>query len=204
MVVSPKIAYAAMNTPITFPPPEPTLRLTRPSAEKWVATLAEERRRLNEDQEALREREQNLRDYEARLRVLQSEIEAGRAPAATPTAAGARGGTHAAFARPSSQVPFVDDTALQAAWEKLYRARELLEAEQRNLRDDRIALSDMDAQIKHREDALAAREAKVAEHEALVTAAATALAEEEPKGASAMGKLTSAPFNLARSMFGKK
>jgi len=200
MVVSPKTAYAAMNTPITFPPPEPPLRLARPSAEKWAATLAEERRRLNEDQEALREREQNLRDYEARLRVLQAEIEAGRGPAAaTP-----RGGTTAAFSRPSSQTPFADDAGLQAAWDKLYRARELLEAEQRNLRDDRIALRDLDAQIKQREEALAAREAKVAEHEALLTAAASSLADEGPKAASAMGKLTSAPFNLARSMFGKK
>ena len=32
-----------MNSPITFPPPAPVLKLARPSAEKWAATLAEER-----------------------------------------------------------------------------------------------------------------------------------------------------------------
>ena len=35
-----------MNSTITFPPPAPVLKLARPSAEKWAATLAEERRRV--------------------------------------------------------------------------------------------------------------------------------------------------------------
>src|SRR5476649_214294 len=97
-----------MNSPITFPPAAPALKLTRAPAEKWAATLTEERRRLQEDQEALREREANLRDYEARLRALQAEIEAGRAaPAAT------LGVTTAPFMRASSKAPSTDDAALQ-------------------------------------------------------------------------------------------
>ena len=105
------IAQLIMNTTITFPPAAPVLKLTRAPAEKWAATLTEERRRLQEDQEALREREANLRDYETRLRALQTEIEAGRSG---PTA-GVRA-TATPFLRPTSKAPFADDIALQAAW----------------------------------------------------------------------------------------
>src|SRR3954462_7035343 len=196
-----------MNTPITFPPPEPTLKLVRPTAEKWAATLAEERRRLHEDHEALREREQNLRDYEARLRSLQAEIDAARpAVAHVPVASIARS-TSGNFLRPSSKAPFNEDPALQAAWEKLHRARELLEAEQKNLRDDRIALHELDRTLKDRELSVAAREAKIAEREALIAAATPETSPvEEQSERSAMSKLTRGPFNMARSVFnvGKK
>ncbi len=66
-----------MNSTITFPPPEPTLKLVRPTPERWAETLAEERRRLQEDHEALRAREQNLRDYEARFAEIYRRL-AGR------------------------------------------------------------------------------------------------------------------------------
>src|SRR3954471_21785972 len=101
-----------MNSIVTFPASVPELKLPRASSEKWAATLTEERRRLHEDQEALRERETNLRDYEARLRALQADIEAGRSAPAAPARA-----TVAPFKRPSSQSPFVDEQALQVAWE---------------------------------------------------------------------------------------
>src|ERR1043166_8688513 len=123
-----------MSSIVTFPPPAPELKLPRASTEKWAATLAEERRRLQEDHDALREREANLREYEARLRAWQAEIDAGRAgstnvgasaPAAAPVAPTVQ--------RQSSRTPFNEDPALQAAWEKLHRARELLEAEQPHL-----------------------------------------------------------------------
>ena len=197
-----------MNSTITFPPPEPTLRLPRQSAEKWAASLAEERRRLQDDQDALREREQNLRDYEARLRGLQAEIEAGRAAhAGSQLAAAARSITPPPFLRPSSHAPFADDPALQAAWEKLHRAREILEAEQKNLRDERISMHEHDKQLKRREEVMGTREAKLAEREALVAAALgkniVPVAGGQPD--SAVSKLTKAPFNMARSVFrGKK
>lgn len=202
-----------MNSAITFPPPAPTLKLARPSAEKWAATLAEERRRLQEDQEALREREENLREYEARLRTLQAEIEAGRtmtpASASTPrvtaaTRTASSGATAVPFHRPSSRAPFTDDTALQAAWEKLHRARELLEAEQTHLRDDRIAMRDMEVGLKKREEALAEREARLAEREALVLAAMSekeiAAAANAAATESAVTKITTAPFKMARAV----
>lgn len=194
-----------MNSTITFPPAEPTLKLTRPSAEKWAATLAEERRRLQEDHDALREREQNLRDYEARLRALQAEIEAARPPAAVaPETTESRPPTPV-FMRPSSRAPFHDDAALQGAWEKLHRAREIFEAEQKNMRDDRITMREMEIQVKRREEAVAAREQLVAARESLV---AEAMPSGEPMGGehtlSAVTKFTRGPFNMARSVFGGK
>lgn len=199
-----------MNTMITFPPAAPTLKLasrnttTNPPSEKWAATLAEERHRLLEDQEALREREANLREYEARLRALQAEIEAGRgAPPVTTT-----GSTAAPFRRPSSRAPFADDQALQVAWEKLHRAREIFEAEQSHLRDDRLVLNDRQAEVKRREDAVVAREAQVAAREQLVAEADARPNAREPIAAehtmSAMTRLTRAPFDMARTVFGSK
>ena len=188
-----------MNTPITFPPVAPTLKLTRAPAEKWAATLTEERRRLQEDQEALREREANLREYEARLRALQSEIESGRAaPAATSRV------TRSPFVRPSSQAPFADDAALQTAWEKLHRARELLEAEQRHMSEERTALRDQQADVKRQNESFAAREAALAACEARLADAHAGEPIASEHTMSAMSRLTRGPFDMARSVFGGK
>jgi hypothetical protein len=203
-----------MNPIITFPHSiEPALKLPRASAEKWAETLAEERRRLQEDQEALREREENLREYETRLRTLQAEIEASRAAPAPVHAHSyahtSSGNTHGtAFLRPSSRTPFHDDPALQAAWEKLHRAREILEAEQVHLRDDRIAVREQLAAAKLREQALIEREAQLREREAIIVDATPP--EQEPEQVvaeptrSAVTRLTLAPFNMARSVFSAK
>jgi len=197
-----------MNSPITFPPPAPILKLARPSAEKWAATLAEERRRLQEDHDALRDREANLRDYEARLRDLQAEIEASRPGAMTPLAAPVSRPTGSLAPRPSSRTPFTEDPALHQAWEKLHRARELLEVEQAHLRDERMVFHDQSEDLKRREFLVAGREAQVAEREALVAAASSASvssADAEPIAGehtmSAMTRLTTAPFKMARSVF---
>ena len=198
-----------MNSTITFPPARPVLKLTRasaakspvaPSDQKWAATLTEERRRLLEDQEALRVREDNLREYESRLRTLQAELEAGGAVVNSS----ARGSV-TPFVRPSSKAPFENDTALQAAWEKLHRARELLEAEQTHMRDERIILHEQQTDMKRREESVAAREARVVEQEALIAAAApTAEPIAGEHTMSAMTRLTRAPFSMARSVFGGK
>ncbi len=187
-----------MNSPITFPPSSPVLKLARPSAEKWAATLAEERRRLQEDHDALREREANLRDYEARLRNLQAEIEASRPAAARATVTPFR---------PSSRTPFADDPALAAGWEKLHRARELLEVEQLHLRDERIMLHGQAEALKQRETQVIAREIEVVQRESLL--AEVPDAEPQPIAGehtiSAMTRLTTAPFRMARSvLLGKK
>ena len=198
-------ATITMDSIISFPPPEPDLRLVRPSADKWAATLAEERLRFQEDQEALRVREENLREYEARLRLLQAEIEAGRTAAGAQQLATPTRSTAPFFQRPSSRVPFTDDPSLANAWEKLHRAREILEAEQKNLRDDRISIRELEIMVKQRAEEVAEREARLAEREALLAAASSApvlVTEEETT--SAVTRFTRAPFEMARSVFGGK
>ena len=195
-----------MNSTITFPAPLPALKLPRlscaqPSEEKWATKLAEERRRLHEDHEALRVREENLRDYEDRLRALQSEIEAVRAvPIVTLR-------TATPFVRPSSKAPFEGGPALQAAWEKFHRARELLETEQTHMRDERIIVQEKENDLKRREKAVAEREARVGEHERLIAEAVEAEAPQpiaSEHTMSAVTRLTRAPFDIARSVFGGK
>lgn len=190
-----------MNASVTFPPAGPSLKLARASTstESWATTLAEERRRIQEDQDALREREANLREYEERLRSLQAEIEvvrSGTAPA-TPRS------NHPLPLRLPSRTPFSDDPALRAAWDKLLRAHEILEAEQMHMRDDRISLRAQETAVKSREEAVTQREAYAAEREELI-AAATPPPRVVATGntRSAVNRITRAPFDLARSMFG--
>lgn len=190
-----------MNSIVTFPPAAPELKLPR-ATEKWAAALAEERRRLQEDQDALREREGNLRDYEARLRGWQAEIDASRAglaPKASAPAASTPGAPLTTLPRPSRSPFTPEDPMLQAAWEKLHRSRELLEAEQAHLRDDRILIREQEIANKTRADALDAREAALVTREALVAAATPA-----KKGKTGVTRITQVPFDMARTVFGGK
>ncbi len=195
-----------MDTIIKFPTADAARKPARPSAEKWTATLAEERRRLQEDHDSLRERESNLREYEARLRMLQAEIEAGRTVPPIPVAKTAVPETQDTvplrvaipapqFQRPSSRAPFGEDPALQAAWEKLHRARELLEAEQKNLRDDRNSLRELETMLKQRMEEIAEREAVVAQREGGFVAAPL---EPIPEGEPEVSGIT----RFTRSVFG--
>ena len=199
-----------MNSSITFPARPPALKLPRSSAalptpEKWAVTLAEERRSLKEDHEALRVREENLRDYEARLRALQDEIERARPASAVPVRPAA---LVAPVARTPSRAPFESEAALQSAWEKFHRTRELFEAEQAHLRSERISTQEKENDMKRREKAVAEREARLAERERLVAEATAPVAAAQPIGAehtmSAVTRLTRGPFDMARSVFGGK
>jgi len=193
-----------MDSVVTFPLPEPSLKLARPAAEKWAATLAEERLRLQEDQDVLREREENLREYESRLRSLQAEIETDRNFAANQSSLIARP-TPPPFQRPSSRMTVTDEPALQSGWEKLHRAREIFEAEHKNLRDDRISMRELELSMKRREQDVAEREARLAAREALVAAATLAGDSYQPgHTVSAVTRITRAPFDMARSVFGGK
>jgi len=97
-------------------------------------------------------------------------------------------------------------TALEAAWDKLYRARTLLEAEQVHLRDDRIALQGVLDDIVRREEAVSAREQRIERIELAqaLDREEAAEAAEEREGRSTIAKLTQAPFDIARSVFGAK
>jgi hypothetical protein len=118
-----------------------------------------------------------------------------------------------AVARPmesDNTVPFEGDDfgaaspmTLQAAWNKLYKARSILEAEQAHLRDDRIALQGELDVLQHREQVVAARELRIQQLE-LKASLDKADAEDERESASTLTKLTRAPFDMARSVFGQR
>lgn len=109
-----------------------------------------------------------------------------------------------------STPPFESDSAdphghsaLQAAWDKLYRARSILEAEQAHLRDDRIAIQgELDA-LDAREQTVAAHEARIRQIE-LKAALDREEAEDAKESESTIARLTRAPFDIAKSVFGQK
>jgi hypothetical protein len=178
-----------MNSPASS---QPALKVVRNTLvpESSVSGLTEVRNdlggQLAADLEALREQEENLRKYEVRLREWQAQLDATVAA----------GGSASPFMRTTSASPFPGgpvDPALEAAWAKFHRARALLEAEQNQLRDDRLALRDLEQRLKEREAELAAREAQLAQREA--DAATNACAP------SAVQRLTQAPFLAAKAVF---
>ena len=142
---------------------------------------SETQRQLEMDFEALREREANLRQYEARLRGWQEQLDARAG-----NADGAGGG--AVFGN-SATAPAATDAELCAAWEKFHRARALLQAEQNQLRDDRMAQHDNLLELKRREEELIAREKRLAERELLLTIAVGA--QEEKKHESSLQRIKS-------------
>ncbi len=189
----------------------PLRRRPRPSstAPAFLATpaptqnaLAEERRRLDEDIAELRQTEANLRAYEKRLRALQAEIEAaGRQRSTTHAPVRAKSRTKAPFAGNADE--------LREEWEKLIRARELLELEQAHVRGDRLALSDETAVVRRRAQAVAEREARVAEREQILQSleagqlpepAAPESGDEAGKAPHLLAKMTMAPLAMGRSL----
>ncbi len=186
------------NPVIAFPATQPDLRLAGAERDDSVS-LAVERQTLEQDHEALRDREANLQDYEVRLRLWQAQIESGlqQPPAGHYVAPISLG-------RVPSVSPFEGDASLQAGWEKLHRARELLEAEQAHVRDDRLNLKETAIVLKRHEAALAAREANVARREVLLANPPAQPEEIVVKVPSALSRLTGVPFAIAKSVFGGK
>lgn len=147
--------------------------------------LTADRQRLEADLAALHEREENLRAYEEHLRAMQAEIDARRVPESS-----------------TSVSPFpAGELSLQTAWDKLIRARELLEAEQTHLRDDRLALQAERSEFKRQQATLAAREQAVTAREQALTNPEPVL--EPMAGQHTIGaasRFTFSPFALARSV----
>ena len=147
--------------------------------------LTADRQRLEADLAALHEREGNLRAYEEHLRAMQAEIDARRVPESS-----------------TSVSPFpAGELSLQTAWDKLIRARELLEAEQTHLRDDRLALQAERSEFKRQQATLAAREQAVTAREQALTNPEPVL--EPMAGQHTIGaasRFTFSPFALARSV----
>ena len=151
----------------------------------------------NSDLEALRICEANLRAYEERLREWQDQLEQAHSQQQS---------LPRRSANPWAVRANATEPARQDAWQKVLRARELLEVEQKHLRDDRITLQGLDQQLKEREAKLAAREAGVSQREqqiAQVDAAAAAKAKPAKKSArSSLMSMTRSPFSIAKSVFG--
>ncbi|MFT3783974.1 MAG: response regulator [Nibricoccus sp.] len=163
--------------------------------------IAQERRRWHEDLDLLREQETNLREYEARLRQLQAQLEADRVLWFS--------------SRPQSRSPFQDDAAVKAAWEKLQRATDLLEAERAVFRDERMAMRELEADIKRRETKLEELEGKLSDQEKkmrslppVTTTPPLPNSQKPPTGISLanspMKVISRAPFEMAKSLLGRK
>ena len=185
-----------------FSSAQPALKLVRRSSStaRSGETVAPfdlgAQRELAVDLAALQEREANLREYEARLRTWQEQLDAAAGQVLS-------GPTTAPFGRSASGAPFQAEPALASAWEKFHRSQALFEAEKNQVRDDRMALREAEANLRRREEELDAREARLSERERLAAEAAIVeagpKAEEIKKPVSAMQRLTQAPWAVFKS-----
>lgn len=190
-----------MSTPITFPPFAPKLKLARrtPESHPADAAVAESQAPFQSDAASQSE---------------QTKLEQGDLPASNAVSQSSTQGfagrvrltesadSMAPFYRPggSSTAPAQGDFGLQNGWDQLKRARALLEAEQKDLRDQRLSLRELEGQVARREMMLKAREQAMEEREAAFRAAQVPAKEEGSP--SAVTRLTRAPFEIARSVFG--
>jgi CheY-like chemotaxis protein len=139
--------------------------------------LESERRQLHEDMELLREQEANLRAYEQRLRTLPAEVEAARVHRAAPRL-------------PFDQFQY--DASLEAAWNKINRAMDLLEAERRSMTDEKLAYKETMARLEQKEQSLQSQEAQLAKHEQSLNA---------PPPPPPRPSFTREPFKAAKALF---
>lgn len=166
------------------------------------ARLASERRRWHTDLDVLREQEDNLRHYEARLREWQARLETERVGLI-----GAQVSGHGSAASPAPSNHATEE-ALEAAWNKYYRATQLLEADKANFIADKLAVKDLEKTLRAKETALSLREAKLADAERKQREATNArLAAAEQKAAESastalLSSFTRSPFATAKAIFG--
>ena len=119
--------------------------------------------------------------------------------------------------RPASRSPFQDDAAVKAAWEKLQRATDLLEAERAVFRDERMAMRELEADVKRRETKLEEMEGKITDQEKRMRALPPPAISTSPFSkppipvavpaggtATPLRALSRAPFEMARSLLGRK
>jgi len=166
---------------------------------------------LKADLEALREREANLREYENWLRAWQTQLDADGSRGPRTSGPTPRNSTAPANPRASSETPHYTDSSLEAAWEKFHRARALMEAEQNQIRDDRVMLREGETSLKRREAEIVQRELQVAEREMRLAEREQQVAGQPPVTAvpdankprtSTVRRFAHAPFLVARSVFG--
>jgi len=137
--------------------------------------LESERRQLHEDMDLLREQESNLRAYEQRLRSLPAEVEAIRVHRAAPRL-------------PFDQFQY--DASLEAGWNKINRAMDLLEAERRSFTDEKLSFKGTLARLEQKEKNLQSREVLQAKQE-----------QERNAPPPPRPSFTHEPFKAAKAIF---
>ena len=110
--------------------------------------------------------------------------------------------------------PFQDDAAVKAAWEKLQRATDLLEAERAVFRDERMAMRELESDLKRRETKLEETEGRLGEQEKrmrgmpVLSSAPFAATGGTPPGVTPANKPlkmpSRTPFEVAKSLLGRK
>ena len=138
-----------------------------------------DRQQLREDLDLLREQETNLRSYERQLRTMGEEAEASRVRSAAP--------------RPSRD-PFERDSTLEAAWTRLDRAMDMLEAERRNFTGEKLVLKEEVEHLKAQEEALQQRERALDAREAQLSAPVVDLEPPPPS-------FSHSPLKAAKAIF---
>lgn len=182
-----------MNSTALNPNSASPFKCSVPLGSTLARPLLAERDGLAQELDHLRKTEANLRAYETRLRVWQDRLDRGdkSEPATQPC-----------FPASGSRAPMVNDPELQAAWTKLYRAHELLQAEQAYLRDERIAISARESELKRREGKVTMRESYIARREGQAAAERVAASVPMPpkKAPSMLTRLTRSPFFGVRAV----
>ncbi len=123
------------------------LAMDRARVDRAREELREERVMWEETLSDLQSREANLRDYELRLREREEALES----------------KHGRMARDGTRLPWGSDQDYGRGWEALEKAREVFAAEKAMFRDERMALVDLDNQIRKREERLRELETLLAE-----------------------------------------
>jgi DNA-binding NarL/FixJ family response regulator len=144
-----------------------------------------DRRQLHEDLNLLREQEANLRAYEQRLRTMGEDAEANRVNRAAP--------------RPSRD-PFQRDPGLEAAWARLDRAMDMMEAERRSFSNEKMILKEELTRLKGQEEALQQRADELQERARSLDAREAQLSARPEEPESTRAAFTRAPFKTARAI----
>lgn len=149
-----------------------------------ISQLEKMRSQIMSDMEAMRAQEHNLKAFEARIR--------DSMPPMPMT------GTLSPFAVPSTN----SNPGFNGDWEKLQRARALIEAERRTLTDERLVLREerdilkqREENLRQREESLQAREAQVAQREQSLS---------KPAAEPAAKPSSRTPFEVAKNLFNIK
>lgn len=156
-----------------------------------ISQLEKMRAQIMSDMEAMRAQEHNLKAFEARIRDSMPPMPmAGSRPPFESS------GSRPAFETRSNN----SNSGFDGDWEKMQRARALLEAERRSLTDERLVLREerdilkqREENLKQREDAMKQREAQVALREQKAAAATEELPPTKP--------VSRTPFEAARNLF---